>query len=71
MIYTIGNTSAIGLIAKVFVNGNEVEKVFYADTEKGIVKYYPEPVRLKKRTEEIYSRALRGKVTVELSEAHK
>ena len=34
MIYTIGNTSAIGLIAKVCVNGNVVDKTFYADTEK-------------------------------------
>ena len=71
MIYTIGNTSAIGLIAKVCVNGNVVDKTFYADTEKGIVKYYPAPVRVNKRTGEVYSRTLRGKVTVELTEAHK
>lgn len=71
MIYTIGNTLAAGLIAKVAVNGNVVDKTFYADTEKGIVKYYPAPVRVNKRTGELYSRALRGKVTVELSEAHK
>lgn len=71
MIYTVGNTSAIGRVAKVFVNGNEVDKAFYADTEKGIVKYYPAPFRVNKRTEEIYSRTLRGKVTVELTEAHK
>lgn len=71
MIYTIGNTSAIGLIAKVAVNGNVVDKTFYADTEKGIVKYYPKPLRVKKGTEEVYSRTLRGKVTVELTEAHK
>lgn len=69
MIYTIGNTSAIGLIAKVAVNGNVVDKTFYADTEKGIVKYYPEPVRMNKRADEVYSRTLRGNVTVELSEA--
>lgn len=71
MIYTIANTVSVGLTAKVCVNGNLVDKVFYADTEKGIVKYYPEPVRVKKRTEELYSRTLRGKVTVKLSEAHK
>lgn len=71
MIYTVENTSAIDLIAKVYVNGNLVDKVFYADTEKGIVKYYPAPLRVNKRAGEMYSRTLRGKVTVELTEAHK
>lgn len=33
---------------KVFVNGNEIRYVIYADTKKGIVKYHPHPVRLKK-----------------------
>lgn len=68
MIYTIWNTWAMGFNAKVWVNGNVVDKAFYADTEKGIVKYYPTPTRINKRTGEIYSRALRGKVTVELIE---
>lgn len=71
MIYTVGNTSAIGRIAKVAVNGNVANNTFYADTEKGIVKYYPSPVRVNKRTGEVYSRTLRGKVTVELTEAQK
>lgn len=71
MIYTIANTVSVGLTAKVFVNGNVADKAFYADTEKGIVKYYPSPFRLNKRTGELYSRTLRGKVTVELSEAHR
>ena len=69
MIYTIGNTSAMGFIAKVYVNGNAVDKPIYADTEKGIVKYYPTPLRLRKMYSGVYSRTLRGKVTVELSEA--
>lgn len=71
MIYTVGNTSAIGRIAKVAVNGNVVDKTIYADTEKGIVKYYPEPTRINKRSGEVYSRTLRGKVTVELTEVQK
>lgn len=71
MIYTISNTVSLGFRAKVFVNGNEVDNAFYADAEKGIVKYYPTPLRLNKKTSELYSRTLRGKVTVELTEAHK
>lgn len=71
MIYTIANTVSLGFRAKVFVNGNEVDKPIYADTEKGIVRYYPAPVKINKRTGELYSRTLRGKVTVELIEAHK
>lgn len=69
MIYTIENTLDIGFTAKVWVNGNLVDAPIYADTEKGIVKYYPRPFRINKRNREIYSRTLRGKVTVELSEA--
>lgn len=34
MIYTIGNTSAIGLIAKVTVNGNVVDKHFTQTQKK-------------------------------------
>lgn len=71
MIYTVGNTSAIGRIAKVSVNGNIASNTFYADTEKGIVKYYPEPIRVNKRTGKAYSRTLRGKVSVELTEVQK
>lgn len=50
---------------KVFVNGNLIEQVFYADTKKGIVDFYPEPARIKKGADELYSRRLRGRVTVE------
>lgn len=50
---------------KIFVNGNEIRYVIYADTKKGIVKYHPHPVRLKKGTDEVYTRTLKGVVTVE------
>ncbi|ENM3904709.1 hypothetical protein EFU53_003287 [Vibrio cholerae] len=50
---------------KIFVNGNEVHCCVWADTAKGIVKYYPHPVRVKKGTDEIYTRTLKGVVTVE------
>ncbi len=65
MIYNVANTSAIGRRCKVFVNGNLTDKVIYADTVKGIVIYYPAPLRVKKGTEELYSRKLKGIVTVE------
>lgn len=66
MIYNVANTSAIGRRCKVFVNGNAIDKVIYADTVKGIVIYYPTPLRVRKGTEEVYSRKLKGVVTVEL-----
>ncbi len=50
---------------KIFVNGNEVHRCVLADTAKGIVKYHPHPVRVKKGTDEIYTRTLKGVVTVE------
>lgn len=31
---------------KVFADGIEVHEAFYADTERGIIKYYPRPLRL-------------------------
>jgi len=50
----------------IFVNGNEIRNVFYADEKKGIVKFYPCPFRVKRpECDEAYSRTLRGDVTVE------
>jgi len=50
----------------IFVNGNEIKNVFYANENKGIVKFYPRPLRVKKpERDEAYSRTLRGSVTVE------
>lgn len=68
MIYTVENTSRAGKRVSVSVNGNLVESPFYADTEKGIAHYYPKPLRVKRNIDEVYSRTLRGKVTVELME---
>lgn len=65
MIYTTANTSELGRPAKVFVNGNEVDLAISADTDKGEVIYVPQPVRAKKNSDFVYSRQLRGKVTVE------
>ena len=68
MIYTVENTIMAGKAARVFVNGNEVSQVIRADDQKGEVTYVPEPVRLKKGSDEVYTRKLRGKVTVKLSD---
>lgn len=48
----------------VFVNGNKIDNVTYADTAKGLIWFYPKPVRMGKNTDEIYTRCLRGVVRV-------
>ncbi|CAI3795811.1 hypothetical protein [Rheinheimera sp. MM224] len=56
---------------KIFVNGNLIEKVFYADSQLGIVKFFPSPIRKHRNKDEAYSRKLKGKVTVEyLKDCH-
>lgn len=65
MIYTTKNTIEIGKPVKVFVNGNPVHSVIRADTTRGEVVYLPEPFRIKKGVDEVYTRMLRGVVTVE------
>ena len=51
---------------RIFVNGNEVRNVFYANEKKGIVKFYPRPLRVKKpECDEAYSRTLKGSVKVD------
>lgn len=65
MIYTIANTVEVGKPIRVFVNGNPVEHAIRADTERGLVRYAPLPLRIKRGTDEVYTRTLRGHVTVE------
>lgn len=48
----------------VFVNGKLVKHVFFADTRKGVVRYYPNPLRLDKWGRRILSKTMRGKVEV-------
>lgn len=50
----------------VFVNGNPIRHVVYANPVKGIVEFAPHPLRAK-RNGEIYTRHLRGTVTVKIS----
>ncbi|ATR82772.1 hypothetical protein CS390_09490 [Pseudomonas sp. HLS-6] len=51
---------------RVFVNGHKVENVLWCDTAAGVCVYAPRPVKVKRPgREEIYTRQLRGIVTVE------
>jgi len=50
---------------RVYVDGKLVERVVYADTRRGIVRYYPFPLRLNKTGERFIVRTRRGKVRVE------
>lgn len=47
----------------VFVNGNSIRHVVYANPTKGVVEFAPLPLRVK-RNGEIYTRKLRGNVLV-------
>ncbi|HFF8583687.1 TPA: hypothetical protein ACGEYN_000604 [Raoultella ornithinolytica] len=50
---------------KVFVNGNQIDGVFFADIQLGIVRYHPRPFRAHKRRKgELYERTLKGRVEV-------
>jgi len=49
----------------VMVDGKPVEKVFYADTRKGVVRYFATPMRLHKRRKRAIERTKRGKVEIE------
>ncbi|MGY4528013.1 hypothetical protein ACVWZT_004827 [Pseudomonas sp. TE21394] len=51
---------------RVFVNGNPVDNVLWCDTAAGVCVYAPRPAKVKRpEREEIYTRRLRGVVTVE------
>ena len=68
MIYTVENIARMGRRVRVFVNGNEVDGAVFADTEKGVVRYMPRPFRGAKGKDYIYTRKLRGSVTVEAAD---
>lgn len=52
-------------VKRVFVDGKEVKKAFYADTKKGFVRCYDDPVKLHKHGKRLITRTIRGDVTVE------
>jgi len=48
----------------VFVNGNIIDGVVYADTKKGVVIFAPKPYRAAKNKDYVYTRRLEGNVEV-------
>jgi len=50
---------------RVYVNGNEIARVVWCDTSEGIVVFCPYPYRTSRADTEVYTRRLRGTVTVE------
>ena len=58
-IYTPDN-----FFGKVFCNGNELRGCMSVDTDKGVAECAMYPLRVKKGTDEIYTRIFRGKMTV-------
>lgn len=65
MRYTIHNTVEVGNPVRVFVNGNLIDNALIADTKRGEVIFAPSPFRINKNSETVYTRKLRGVVTVE------
>lgn len=53
----------------VFVNGHQINHVVYVNEKKGIVEFAPHPLRAK-RNGEVYTRKLRGVVTVEFRQCN-
>lgn len=53
----------------VFVNECKITHVVYANERKGIVEFAPYPLRAK-RNGEVYTRKLRGVVTVEFQQCN-
>ncbi|SDF69775.1 hypothetical protein SAMN05216571_101262 [Onishia taeanensis] len=49
---------------EVFVDGHKIDKVCYADTRRGIVDYYPQPIKVDKWGKRVISRRMRGRVEV-------
>ena len=50
---------------RVYVNGNEIERVVWCDTSLGIAVFCPFPFRVDHRRDQVYTRRMRGTVTVE------
>ncbi|MCM2461064.1 hypothetical protein HGO40_11290 [Pseudomonas sp. CG7] len=50
---------------RVYVNGNEIERVIWCDTSIGVAVFCPYPLHFDPRREQVYTRRLRGTVTVE------
>lgn len=53
-----------GVERRVFVNGEEVSHVFYADTKLGFVRYWLQPVRANRRRTNARWAKKRGRITI-------
>lgn len=66
--YGVSNTIECGIMAKVFLNGAEVPRCFYADTRRGVVRQFRADadgnILIDKRRKCAAVRTLRGKVEV-------
>lgn len=49
---------------KVLLNGKELRNVVYADTERGVVRFFDEPPKMHKRKRRIITRTRHGVVEV-------
>lgn len=50
---------------RVYINGNQINHVVWADIGKGVLLFHPHPFRRhKNRRDEIYSRKLRGNIEI-------
>ena len=47
-----------------FCNGNKIKRCTWVDTDRGIAEYAATPIRVKKGTDEVFTRKLRGAMTV-------
>ena len=50
---------------RIYVNGNEIEHVVWCDTSQDVAVFCPYPFRVSRAGTEVYTRRLRGTVTVE------
>lgn len=64
-IFTIENTSEIGKPVKVFLNGKKLDHCIYADTKKGKVVFFPQPLKVHKHKKKVICKTRYGQVTVE------
>lgn len=51
-------------LRRVLLNGVEMENVLYADTRRGIIRYFPRPLKIDKYRKRIIQRTKHGKVEV-------
>lgn len=50
----------------IFINGNKIKNCIWADIERGIAVFCPNPFRAHKtKRDEVYSRKIRGKIIIE------